>query len=73
MKVKIRYNCSTCKFYDPDECYCTYTGEHEVYPEDSCDGWADKDWPDEPTDEEKREIVGDRKAHRIMVEGRDIG
>ena len=69
MKVKIRYNCSTCKFYDPDECYCTYTGEHEVYPEDSCDGWADKDWPDEPTEEEKREIVGDRKAHQIMVEG----
>jgi len=64
------FTCGTCK-YD-------YTKDCEVYKNNgywlndyaTCDGWTD---PDEDclTEDEKREIIGDRKAHEIMEqEGR---
>lgn len=67
--VKNDYICENCKYYDPDECYCMATGKREMYEEDTCDGWTDPEWPEEPTDKEKADIIGDRKAHEIMVEG----
>lgn len=70
-KMKYEYKCGNCKYYDRDECYCQATGKHEMYDEDYCDGWTDPD-DVELTDEEKRGIKGDRKAHEIMVEGREI-
>jgi len=65
------YVCGTCKFYNSDLCYCEVTGEFDLYEQDTCDGWTD-DNEVELTDEEKRDIKGDRKAHRIMVEGGEI-
>jgi len=59
------YNCGTCKYWDCDECYCMATGNHEMYEQDTCDGWTD-DNEVELTDEEKRDIIGDRRAHEIM-------
>ena len=64
------YTCGTCKYYDSDLCYCEITGEFDLYEEDTCDGWTD-DNEVEPTEEEKRDIIGDRKAHeRMETEGR---
>ena len=65
------YTCGTCKYWDCDECYCMATGNHEMYEQDTCDGWTDPDEP-ELTEQEQAEIRGDREAHRIMVEGREI-
>jgi len=64
------YVCGTCKYWDCDECYCQATGNHEMYEEDTCDGWTDPDEP-ELTEEEKRANAGCDEAHRIMVEGRE--
>ena len=68
-KLKV-YNCENCKHYDPDECYCMANGEHEVYPEDSCDNWES-----EPTEEELEAQAVDaaeRENHRREVEGDEI-
>jgi len=65
------YICGTCKYYNGDLCYCEARGEFDLYEKDTCDGWTD-DNEGGLTDEEKAEIVGDREAHRIMVEGREI-
>ena len=62
------YICGTCKYYDSDECYCEARGEFGLCEQDTCDGWTD-DNEVEPTEEEKADIVGDREAHRRMVEG----
>jgi len=64
------YTCGFCKHYDPDECYCQARGEFEIYEEDGCDWWEED--KDELTDDEKRDIIGDRKAHEIMEQGREI-
>jgi len=61
------YICGTCKYYNGDLCYCEARGEFDLYEEDSCDGWED-DNEVKLTDEEKREIMGDRECHRRMVE-----
>ena len=66
------YICGTCKYYDSDLCYCEATGNHEMYEDDTCDGWTDPDEP-EPTEDEQRANAGCDEAHRIMVEGREIG
>ena len=58
-------NCGNCRHYNPDECYCMARGEHEMYPEDSCDGWEDEV---KLTKEEEDEIIGDREYHRKVVE-----
>ena len=71
-KKMSRYNCGNCKYYDSDESYCEARGEPEIYPLDSCESWTDPNSPDEPTEEEKREIIGDFEAHRRMVEGDDV-
>ena len=64
IEVEVDYEtCGFCTEYDCDECYCMARGDKEIYPEDCCDGWEDEA---ELTDEEKREIIGDRKAHEIM-------
>jgi len=63
----MKYICGTCKYWDCDEDYCMATGNHEMYEQDTCDGWED-DNEVELTDEEKKEIVGDIEAHRRMVE-----
>ena len=46
------YICGNCKYWDRDECYCRATGNHEIYEQDTCDGWTDPDEP-ELTDDEK--------------------
>ena len=56
------YICGTCKHW---KYWCTTSKD------DTCDDWTN-DNEFELTDEEKRDIVGDRKAHEIMVEGREI-
>ena len=66
------YICETCKYRNSDMCECEIHPEYGVmYEEDTCDDWTD-DNEVELTDEEKAEIVGDRRAHEIMVEGREI-
>jgi len=64
------YTCGTCKYWNCDECYCMARGEYEMYELDTCDGWTDDNGV-ELTDEEKLDIIGDRKAHeRMETEGR---
>ena len=56
-------NCGNCKHYNQDESYCMASGEDEIYPGDSCENWESG-----LTKEEEDEIIGDREAHRRMVE-----
>ena len=48
------YTCGTCK-------YCGLCDTDEV-----CIDWTDPDEPDPLTEDEKRDIAGDRKAHEMM-------
>ena len=67
-KLKIS-NCENCRHYDPDECYCMAIGEHEVYPEDTCDNWeADNGFTEEEL-EAARTDAAERENHRKEVEG----
>ncbi|PKP62223.1 hypothetical protein CVT91_00095 [Candidatus Atribacteria bacterium HGW-Atribacteria-1] len=61
--------CGFCTEYNSDECYCPHRGE--MMEEDTCDGFTPETELLEPklTDEEKKGILGDIEAHRIMVEG----
>ena len=74
MEVKEKYTCETCKYYVSDDCpMFKKMGEYEVYDSGiRRDCWTDDNEP-EPTEEEKRENAGCDEAHRIMVEGREIG
>ena len=64
------YICGTCKYYNGDLCYCEARGEFDLYEKDTCGGWTD-DNEGGLTDEEKAEIVGDKRAHeRMETEGR---
>ena len=65
------YICGTCKYYNTKDCevYKKYWCLLNDY--DTCDDWTD-DNEVEPTEEEKADIVGDREAHRRMVEGEGI-
>ena len=65
------YTCGTCKYWNCDEDYCMASGNHEMYEQDTCEYWTDPDEPD-LTEDEKAEIAGDKEAHRIIVEGREI-
>jgi len=59
-------NCGNCKNHDSDNSYCPLYPDEEKYEEDTCDdGWEDEV---ELTKEEEDEIIGDREAHRRMVE-----
>ena len=40
--------CGFCKHYDSDNSYCMARGEHEIYEEDTCDGWEGENPEDEP-------------------------
>ena len=68
------YTCGTCKWfrvyaiYDVERYSCGVSGETTT-PRHACGEWTDPDEPDPLTDDEKREIIGDRKAHEIMEEG----
>jgi len=54
------YICGTCKDF----------GLCDLEEDDVCSEWTDPDEPDPLTDDEKREIVGDRIAHeRMETEG----
>jgi len=70
MSVKVNendYTCGTCK-------YCGCCDEQDAldfYDLNTCDDWTDPDEV-ELTDDEKAGIAGDKEAHRIMVEGREI-
>jgi hypothetical protein len=44
------------------------SGKHEIYEEDTCEYWEDENVL---TKEDEDAIIGDREAHRIMVEGVD--
>ncbi len=33
--------CGLCAHYDSDMCYCSARGEHEIYEEDTCDGYKE--------------------------------
>jgi len=73
MKLKENvYTCGTCKYNHTKDCeiYKQYGCWLNDYA--TCDGWTD---PDEPvlTEQEQADIIGDRRAHEIMVEGREIG
>jgi len=61
MNAKLKendYTCGTCKYFG-------LCDTNEV-----CGEWTDPDEPDPLTDDEKREIVGDRIAHeRMETEG----
>ena len=68
MKVKENvYTCGTCKHYNADEYYCELHEAPYYSKWDTCDGWTDPDEV-EPTDDEKREIIGDLEYHRKVVE-----
>jgi len=71
MKLKENdYICGTCKHYDCVNLYCELMGEYGYEEDDACLSWTDPEEV-ELTDEEKREIIGDRKAHeRMETEGR---
>jgi len=63
------YTCGTCKYYvlysffDVKRYCCGIIGQ-PVSKRHTCDGWEED--KDELSDDEKREIIGDRKAHEIM-------
>ena len=71
MNAKEKYTCETCKYWNCDEDYCMASGNHEMYEQDTCEYWTDPN-EDDLTEEERQSIIGDREAHRIMVEGREI-
>ena len=58
--------CGTCKHGD----YCDKQDELNIYDLNVCDDWEED--KDDLTEEEKLGIIGDRKAHEIMVEGGEI-
>lgn len=67
------YICGTCKYYNSETWCCDLHLEcGEVHEQDTCDDWTDP-VEVELTEQEKADIIGDRKAHEIMVEGREIG
>ena len=66
------YICGNCKYWDSDLGYCELTGDFDLVELDTCDDWTDPDEV-ELTEDEKQGIIGDIRAHRIMVEGREIG
>ena len=80
MKLKENvYTCGTCKHYcycyDDADNHCGITGEF-CDEQDTChlspDGWTNPDEV-EQTEDEQRANAGCDEAHRIMVEGREIG
>ena len=65
MKVKENdYTCKTCIYRE----YWCLTDDNGT-----CDEWEGPDSEPELTDDEKRANAGCDEAHRIMVEGREIG
>lgn len=67
------YTCGTCKHQE--SCPQAWSfDEQDLHNIDqtTCGEWTDPDEPDPLTEDEKREILGDRKAHEIMEEGREI-
>ena len=60
---KNNYTCKTCIYRE----YWCLTDDNGT-----CDEWSDGSEP-EPTEDEKRANAGCDEAHRIMVEGREIG
>jgi len=72
------YTCGTCKYiqyfnyYDTEIVSCEISGEKTHEEDGACEDWvADSDEP-VLTEQEQADIRGDREAHRIMVEGREI-
>ena len=65
--------CGNCNYYNSEDCpMFKTTGEYEVYDSDiNRDCWTDPN-DNRLTKEEEDDIIGDREAHRIMVEGREI-
>jgi len=61
---KNNYTCKTC-IYQKYWCLTDDNG--------TCDEWEGPDSEPELTEQEKADIRGDRRAHEIMVEGREIG
>ena len=60
----IKKICGFCDHYDSDNCYCMASGEYEIYEEDTCDNWCNKDWFEaQATD------AAERENHRKEVEG----
>jgi len=61
------YTCGTCKYDYTKDCFVYKHNGYWLNDYATCDDWTDPD-KDKLTDEEKREIAGDRKAHEIMEE-----
>ena len=59
--------CGNCKHYD--DCFNASGGIDQIKEDDTCEDYKEETWL---TKEEEDEIIGDREAHRIMVEGREI-
>ena len=53
---------------DGDNCYCMARGEFEIYEGDTCDGFT-PEGEEFLTDEEVKEILGDRKYHEKAEQG----
>lgn len=66
--LEFRCICGNCRHWNCDEDYCMGSGKHEIYEEDTCEYWEDENVL---TKEDEDAIIGDREAHRIMVEGVD--
>ena len=69
------YICKTCKHVYTKDCFeYQNNGKFNGYFVNdyaTCDGWTDPNEV-ELTEDEKQSIIGDKKAHEIMVEGREI-
>ena len=60
--------CGFCVHYDSDNCYCMARGEFEIYEGDTCDGFT-PEAEEFLSDEEVKEILGDRKYHEKAEQG----
>ena len=66
------YTCGTCKYiqyfnyHDMEIVSCEISGEKTHEEDEACDDWEED--KDELSEDEKRRIIDDRKAHEIMEE-----
>ena len=59
--------CINCEHYA--DCLDASAGIDPIKNDGTCENWVEEVGL---TSKEKKEIVGDREAHRIMVEGEEI-
>ena len=62
------YTCGTCEHYNHKEDCCWLARDMFFAEDEHCCIYWEED-KDELTEQEKAEIIGDRKAHEIMEQG----